>query len=204
MDSKLQELTQKLFQEGVQKGEERSAQIVAEAEAKAQKIISDAKLQAAALLEKSTKEADELKKRTESEIRLAGQQSLSSVKQSLEDVVSYKTLSAPISAALSDSALLKEIIKLLIEKWSPKESALPPLEIILPEAKKSELEKALSSEISKALSSGISVQFAKGIKGGFQVKAQNGGYKIGFTEEDFVEFFKLSLKPATKKFLFNS
>ncbi|MBL8028165.1 MAG: hypothetical protein JNL74_17210 [Fibrobacteres bacterium] len=204
MDSKLQELTQKLYAEGVEKGEAQAKSVLAEAQNNAAKIIADAKAQAASLLEKASKEAEELKHRTESEIRLAGQQSLAAVRQNLEEVVSFKALSNPVTAALSDSSLLKDVIKALIEKWNPKEAGLPPLEVVLPESKKSELEKALAAEIAKALSSGVKVQFSKAVKSGFQVQAGNGGFKVGFTEADFLEFFRQALKPATRGFLFNS
>ena len=43
MQNKLQELTEKLYQEGLSKGKEEGAQILSEARAEAQKTIADAK-----------------------------------------------------------------------------------------------------------------------------------------------------------------
>ena len=46
MQNKLQELTDKLYQEGLSKGKEEGERILAEAKAQAEKILAEAKAQA--------------------------------------------------------------------------------------------------------------------------------------------------------------
>ena len=47
MQNKLQELTDKLYQEGLSKGKEEGERILADAKAQAEKILAEAKAQAA-------------------------------------------------------------------------------------------------------------------------------------------------------------
>lgn len=46
MENKIQELTDKIYHEGVEKGNEEALRIVSEAQAKAEKLIEDARKQA--------------------------------------------------------------------------------------------------------------------------------------------------------------
>ena len=76
MQSKLQELTEKIFQEGVEKGNAEAQQIVENAKAEANSIIEKAKKDAAEILEDAKKKATETKTNTESEIKLSGKQAI--------------------------------------------------------------------------------------------------------------------------------
>ena len=46
MDTKIQELTEKIYQEGVEKGNEEAARIIAEAEARKKVLIEEAEAKA--------------------------------------------------------------------------------------------------------------------------------------------------------------
>ncbi len=51
MEHKIQELTEKIYREGVEKGNEQAKKIVSDAQEEAKKIIENAKKEADALLE---------------------------------------------------------------------------------------------------------------------------------------------------------
>jgi V/A-type H+-transporting ATPase subunit E len=71
MEQKIQELTNKIYQEGVEKGEQRARQLVSEAEAKAASILAEAKAQAEKILLEAQNQAAELKRNTEAELKQA-------------------------------------------------------------------------------------------------------------------------------------
>ena len=65
MENKLQELTDKLYKEGLSKGKEEGEAILAKANEKATQIIEDARKQAAAILKAACAEAEDLKAKVE-------------------------------------------------------------------------------------------------------------------------------------------
>lgn len=62
MNAKLQELTEKIYQEGVQKGQTEAEKIIADARLEAKKIISEATSEAERQLTEAHKKSDELQK----------------------------------------------------------------------------------------------------------------------------------------------
>ena len=74
MEQRLQDLTEKLYNEGVEKGREEAERLIFEAIEKSKSIENMAKLEAANLLDKATNEAEELKKNSLTELKLAASQ----------------------------------------------------------------------------------------------------------------------------------
>ena len=65
MDTKIQELTDKIYKEGVEKGNEEAGRIIADANAQKQAIVSEAEAEAKRIVAAAQKQAAELKKNTE-------------------------------------------------------------------------------------------------------------------------------------------
>ncbi|MFP4164928.1 MAG: V-type ATP synthase subunit E [Chitinispirillaceae bacterium] len=202
MEQKIQELTEKIYQEGVEKGNEKAQQVVAEAEEKAAGILSDARARAEKIVEDAKKETEELKRNTESELKLSGSQAVASIKNQIVNLVTAQVLDESTSKALSDPAALREYIGMVIKNWKSSTGEVPDLEVLLPEQKKEELKKSFDKSASDELSKNLQVSFAKGIKSGFRIGPANGSFKISLTDEDFKEFFKEYLRPRTRAFLF--
>ena len=76
MDTKIQELTDKIYREGVEKGNEEAGRIIAEANAQKESIVKAAEEQAAQIVAEAEKKAAELKKNTEAELKLFASQSV--------------------------------------------------------------------------------------------------------------------------------
>ena len=67
MENKIQELTDKIYREGVEKGNEEAQRLIANAQEEAKKIIEDARKEAESIVNSSRKSADELADNTKSE-----------------------------------------------------------------------------------------------------------------------------------------
>ena len=80
MENKIQGLTEKIYAEGVEKGNVEAARIVEEAKVKAADIVNNAKAEAEAIVAAAEKKAAELEEHSRSEIKLYGVQAVSAIK----------------------------------------------------------------------------------------------------------------------------
>ena len=201
MQNKLQELTDKLYNEGLSKGKQEAEQMKANAKTEAAQIIAEAKEQAQQILAKAQSEAAELKSKTENDVKMASLQAFTAVKQQIESVITAKTL-APAKAAVAETEFLKEIIKSVVAAFNPQNSDSVALDIILPAEKQAELEQFAKEQLSKICSAGVEVQFSKGVQGGFKIAPKGEGYMLSFTDKDFENIIAEYLRPKTKELLF--
>ena len=199
MQGKLQELTEKIYQEGIGKAKEESDRILKEARVKADSLLEDARKEAAALSEKAKKDAAELKDNVASEIRLAGQQAVSALKQEISGMIAEGLVDTQVSDAFKDSGFIKKIIETAVAAWGPSEESLV---LELPEASKGELEDYLKGGALDKVKQGIDIKFSASLEGGFRVGPEGSGFLVSFTDEGFANFFKEYLRPRASKFLF--
>ena len=81
MENKLQELTDKLYKEGLSKGKEEGEAILAKANEKAAEIIEEAKKQAESILKKAHKDAEDYKTKVEGDVKMAAVQSIQATRK---------------------------------------------------------------------------------------------------------------------------
>ncbi len=196
---KLQELTQKLYNEGLSKGKEEGEAILAKAKADAEEIVKKAQEEAAAIVEKAHKEAADYKVKVEGDVKMAAGQSLQATRSGIENLIVAKA-TEPVKGVLSDQAYLKEIISAVAQRFSAQESQ--DLALVLPEKLQKELEPFVQNELAKTLGKGVEASFSKKLSGGFKIGPKDGGYFISFTDEAFQSLIGDYLRPATKIILF--
>jgi V/A-type H+-transporting ATPase subunit E len=200
MSNKLQELTDKLLQDGVNKGNEEAEKIVTEAKSKAQQIINDAEAKAKEIIEEAEKKSVELAENTNSEIKLASTQSLAALKQQITDIVNSSVVNATVSETLKESDTVKSILNTLFENWSKNNSL--DFNVLLPEKNKADLEALAKSSAKKLIEKGVELKTTAGISTGFQIVPKDGSYKLSFTDKDFQNFFSQFIRPKLAEFLF--
>ncbi|MCU0608319.1 MAG: hypothetical protein MUF22_00940 [Chitinispirillaceae bacterium] len=201
MDSKIAELTEKMFKEGVEKGTKKADEIVRDAETRAEKMVAEARDEAARIVADATKKAEELRTAVQVELKHSSQQALAALKQRIIDLVTATTVSVPMTKTLGDPAVLRELIATVASNFKTGGQA-PSLEIILPAVRRAELENAFKADALKTLAAGSTLSFSPAFKAGFQIKSVGESFKISVTDEDFSEFFKEYLRPRAKAFLF--
>lgn len=200
MNNKLQELTERLYNEGLSKGRQDAEQLLAKAQSDAEKIVAAAKAEAQQIVAKAQESADQLKSKAESDIKMASEQSLQATKKDIENLLVDATISEKVKSSLADSAFIKEIILTVAKKFTTEQSL--ELSLILPAALKDELEAWVSSELSKNLKSEVKAEFSKKIQGGFTIGPKDGSWFVNLTDESFKELIAEYLRPVTKKLLF--
>ena len=200
MQNKLQELTDKLYNEGLSKGKQEGEEILAKAKVQAEEIVAKAKAEAAAIVAAANKDAEDLKTKVQGDLKMAAAQSVAATKKDIETLVVAKMTEAEVKNALTSADFVKEVI-LSVAKGFTTEDATD-LELVLPESLKKELEPFVTNELNKVLKGGVEASFTKKIAGGFTIGPKDGGYFISFTEETFNALISEYLRPATKKILF--
>ena len=196
---KLQELTQKLYQEGLSKGKEEGEAILKKANEDAQAIVKKAQEEAEAIIAKAHKEADDYRTKVEGDVKTASAQALQATKASIESLIVAKAVE-PAGAAVKDADFLKSIITEVAKRFSAEESQ--DLALILPEKLQKELEPFVNAELAKTIGKGVEASFSKKIAGGFSIGPKDGSYFISLTEESFQALIGEYMRPATKKILF--
>ena len=200
MQNKLQELTDKLYNEGLSKGKQEGEELLAKAKVQVEEMISKAQAEAAQIVAAAQKQADEIRTKVASDIKMASTQSLAATKKDIETLVVGKMTDEPIKKALSSAEFVKELIKTVAEKFTT--DGPVDLALVLPESFQKELEPFVQNELAKTLKAGVSASFSKKVSGGFQIGPKDGGWFVSFTEETFNELVSEYLRPATKKILF--
>ncbi len=201
MQNKLQELTDKLYKEGLSKGQQEGEELIKKAQAQAAEILANAKKEADSIIAGAKKDAENLKTKTASDVKMAAAQGISATKHDIESLIVTKMTDEPVKKALSSADFVKEIITAVAKGFQSGEAT--DLELVLPESQKKELEPFVKNELSKILKAGVTANFSKKISGGFTIGPKEGGYFVSFTDETFKELISEYLRPATKKLLYD-
>ena len=126
MENKIQELTDKIYREGVEKGNEEAQRIVEEARKEAEKLLADARQEAETIVAEARKQSDELAENTKSELKLFANQSLSALKTEITNLLTNQTVSQAVKGFVSDKDYFNKFILNLATQWSAWGGCSPP------------------------------------------------------------------------------
>ncbi len=200
MQNKLQELTDRLYNEGLSKGKSEGEALLTQAKNDANTIVETAKKEAAAIIAQAKKDAEDLQTKVNGDLKMAANQSIAATKQDIENLIISQASELKVKEALADTNFLKEVITSVAKGFKLSESE--EISINLPSALEKELESFVKSELSTILNKGVSSSFSKKISGGFTIGPKGSGFFVSFTDETFQELIAEYLRPATKKILF--
>jgi len=196
MENKIQELTDKIYREGVEKGNTEAQKLIANAQDEAKKIVEDARKEAEAIVAASRKSADELAENTKSELKLFAGQAVNALKSEIATLVTDKIVNADAKAFAADKDYLNAFIVALASKWSVNEP------IVISTADADGLKKYFASQAKALLDKGVKIEQVNGNKTLFTVSPADGSYKVNFGEEEFMNYFKEFLRPQLVEMLF--
>ncbi len=196
MDNKIQELTEKIYNEGVEKGNVEAQRIVNEAKETEKKILAEASKQADIILADAKKSAQELKNNTEAELKLFARQSVDALKSEITNIITGEIASSSVQAAFSDKEFMQKLILQLTSGFTGKE------EFTIQVKDAEALLKYAEANAKGLLGKGIKIEQVNGIKTAFVLTPADGSYKISFGEEEFVNYFKEFLRPRLVEMLF--
>jgi V/A-type H+-transporting ATPase subunit E len=202
MTNRIQELTEKIYNEGVVKVKNDAEKIIQDAKNEASELIKSAKKQRDEILEQAKSEAAEVKKNAGAEMQLAARQFISNLKQKVETLIVTAQIEPPLNEAFTDTGFVKEIILTLVQNWNQQNPEGPDLQIGVPENKKDQFLSLLEERAIKTLNKGVEIQTDAKLKTGFSIGPKDGSYFIRFSGDDFENYFKGYFKEKTRKLLF--
>ena len=196
MDAKIQELTEKIYNEGVKQGQVEADRLIAEAEARAKKIEADATARAEEIIKSAEHRSSELKKNTESELRLYTAQLIDSLKSSISNQIQGEVAKNSVQALSSDPSFVREFILKLAERFDLTRG----IEISTADAEG--LQAYFTSHAKSLLESGVSIRSVAGKPTDFTVAPKDGSFTVQFGEAEFIALFKSFLRPEMNRMLF--
>ena len=202
MDNKLDQLTRKLYDEGLSKGRAEAETLLAEAESQAKKIVSDARREAEQIIKEAERNAAELKKNSETEVTLAGRQSVSRLREMIREMIVAKSVNDSVAQTAIDPVFIREMLIAVAKNWQGSSSEGIELKALLPADRQKELDAAFGASAKAILAEGVELQYADGVKSGFRIGPKAGGYHISFTEADFNALIGEYLRPKVAEMLY--
>jgi V/A-type H+-transporting ATPase subunit E len=192
----LSELTDKIYAEGVEKGNAEAQQIVANANDKAEEIVANANDKAKAIIAEAESKSADLDKKTRAELKLYAEQSVNAVKTEIVNLLADKIAADSVKAATTDAKFMQGLIAKLAEQMAKDGE-------VLIEAKDAEaLKKYFAANAKGLLDMGVKINEVKGIKTDFVIQPAKGGYKLAFGDAEFIAYFKEMLRPQLVEMLF--
>ncbi|MDR1455699.1 MAG: hypothetical protein LBJ01_08615 [Tannerella sp.] len=196
MDVKIQELTDKIYREGVEEGKAEANRLVSEANEQKQAILREAEETAKQIVETAEKQAAEWKKNTEAELRLFASQSVEALKSEVANLITGKVVSENIKPVVADRVFMQQLILEIARGWVTQDG------ITVRTADAQALTAYFESNAKELLNRGVQIEKVNGKDTSFTVAPADGSYKVTFGEEEFMAFFKEFLRPQLVAMLF--
>lgn len=196
MNNKIQELTEKLLNEGVEKGNVEAEKIVASANDKAAQIVADAKAKAEEIIAAAKKDAKGVEDNTKNEIKMYAAQAVNALKSEIANVVCQKIVSETTAEVVGNKDFMNEFMLKMAEKWGAGE------DIVISTADAASLKALFLKKAKSLLDKGVKIEQVNGQKALFTVQPADGSYKVNFGEAEFEEYFKNFLRPQLVEMLF--
>ena len=196
MESKIQELTNKLLNEGVEKGKIEAEKIIAAAKDESAKIVANAKTEAADIEAAAKKNADTIKDNTVAELKMYSAQALSALKTEVTNVLTNATVEEVVKKVVADKDFMNQFILKLAEKWGSQQ------DIVITTEDADSLKAVFAKQAKALLDKSVKIEGVHGQKALFTVQPADGSYKVNFGEAEFEDYFKSFLRPQLVDMLF--
>ena len=196
MENKIQELTDKIYREGVEKGNEEAQRLVSNAREEAAQILEEARKQAEAIVAAARKSAAETAENTQSEIKLFAGQAVNALKTEVASLLTNQVVSEAVKNFVADKDYLNKFIVSLASQWAANEA------IVISTADADGLKKYFAANAKALLDKGVKIEKVNGNKPLFTISPADGSYKVNFGEEEVENYFKDFLRPQLVEMLF--
>ena len=195
MDNKVQEITDKIYREGVEKGQEEAQKIVEAAEAKKAELLKNAQHEAEKIVADAKKSAEELTKNTQSELQLYAGRALEALKSEITNMVTGSIVDTAVNETVNNEWLQKLMLTLATD-WITKEN------VVIQTADAAALVQYFTRQSKNLLNKGVQIEQVNGKPVAFAIMPADKGYKVQFGEAEFSAYFKEFLRPKLVEMLF--
>lgn len=193
---KIQELTEKLYREGVEKGQAEASRIIEEAKQQASQILAEAREQAQGIEAQAQKKAAELNANTKSELKLYTGQAMSALKSEIANVLTNGVVEKAVADLTDSKDFLGQFAVALASKWTEDEP------IVISSSEAESLKSYFAAHAKALLDKGVTIEKVSGKPTLLSISPADGSYKVNFGKEEFETYFKNFLRPQLVEMLF--
>ena len=193
---KIQELTEKLLREGVEKGQAEADRIVGEARQQADQILQDARQQGQEIIAQAQKKAGETAANTRSELKMYAGQAMSALKSEIANVLTDDVVKEAVAGLAANPDFLGQFAVAMAEKWSADEP------VVISSSEADNLKSYFAAKAQALLDKGVTLNKVNGKDTLLTIAPADGSYKVNFGKEEFETYFKNFLRPQLVEMLF--
>ena len=195
MENKVQEITDKIYREGVEKGQTEAQKIVEAAETKKAEILKKAQQEAEKIVADAKKSAEELSKNTQSELQLYAERAVEMLKSEITNLVTGSIVDVTVSETVTNEWMQKLMLTLATE-WVTKEN------VVIQTADAATLTQYFAKQAKDLFNKGVKIEQVNGKPTEFAIMPADKGFKVQFGEAEFAAYFKEILRPQLVEMLF--
>ncbi len=180
MDIQLEELLQKIKQEGVAPAEKEAARIAADADASQKKIIADAEKEAGEIVARAKAEAAKFEEAGKASLRQASRDLFLSLKDRVGEMIGELVKDETKKAYGPE--VLKDVIPAAVKALAAGADE-SNFEVLVPAAVRDELEKHFHAAFADLLKAGVEIKPCGDIDAGFRIASKDGSAYYDFSAE---------------------
>ena len=193
---KIQELTEKILREGVEKGQAEADRIVKQAQQQAETILQEARQQAQDIVAQAQKQAGDTAANTRNELKMYTTQALSALKTEVTNVLTDNVVKEAVKEMTANPDFLGQFAVALAQKWSADEP------VVISSSEADNLKAYFAEKAKTLLDKGVTINKVNDKNTMLTIAPADGSYKVNFGKEEFETYFKNFLRPQIVEMLF--
>jgi V/A-type H+-transporting ATPase subunit E len=195
MENKVQEITDKIYREGVEKGQAEAQKIVEAAEVEKAALLKKAQQDAEKIVTDARKSAEELRRNTQSELQLYAGRAVEALKSEIANLVTATAVDTAVKETITGDWLQKLMLALAAD-WVAREN------VVIQTVDADALTQYFAKHAKDILGKGVTIEQVNGKQAAFAIMPADKGYRVQFGEEEFAGWFKEFLRPQLVEMLF--
>ena len=196
MENKVQEITDKIYREGVEKGQVEAQKIIEAAEANKAEMLKKAQHESEKIVADARKSAEELTRNTQSELKLYAGRAVEALKSEIVNILTGTIVDATVNKTVNVE-WMQNLMLTLASDWVSKEN------VVIQTADADALKQYFLKQAKDLLNKGVQIEQVNGKPTAFSIMPAEKGYKLQFGDAEFADYFKEFLRPQLIELLFN-
>lgn len=197
MEIQVQELLERIRNEGIETAKKQAEEIIEKAQAQADEIIARAKKEAGDLLAEAKRRVASMDAASRESLLQASRDTMIALRQSVRMFVE-SALNADIEAAFNAkmaAQVIPEIVRILASSQSG------DIEVLLPPALEEKIDASIAARLSKELARGITFRPYPAIDAGFRVAVEGSAVQYDFTAESIAQILSVRVNKLLAEYL---
>jgi len=190
MEIQVQELIDKIKNDGIKTATEEANRIKAEAQAQANHIVESAKKEADSIISGGKLEAEKAEKAGIAALQQASRNLILVFKDEIQAIIN-KIINDAVKANYSED-ILKAALPEILKKWA---AGTDNLALILPENELSKIESFLNDKLKNEIGKGIELKSSRNLSSGFRLSNKEGSVYYDFSSEAVAGLLGAYLNP---------